>query len=160
MTRIYVSHPFGGTSENKKDADSVLKWLQNEMGVFPIKEPFGCDTHNIYLSPIHIFGHLYNKVDYDTGISWCINLLRDCDAIIMCNGWENSTGCNIEFNYAKEHNIRIIHINELKVARSIKLAVDAGINKGIAAFFGFAMLQSLNKKAREDLQRKRAKTVN
>ena len=90
MTKIYVSHPFGGLAKNKKNADSVLKWLQDDMGVFPIKEPFGSDTHNIFLSPIHMFGHLYNKVDYDTGIGWCIDLLSGCDAIIMCNGWENS----------------------------------------------------------------------
>lgn len=40
MTKIYVSHPFGGLAKNKKNADSVLKWLQDDMGVFPIKEPF------------------------------------------------------------------------------------------------------------------------
>jgi hypothetical protein len=144
MTKIYVNHPFGGLAKNKKNADSVLKWLQEDMGVFPIKEPFGSDTHNIFLSPIHMFGHLYNKVDYDTGIGWCIDLLSGCDAIVMCNGWENSIGC----------------INELKAAKSIRLAVDAGMNKGVAAFFGFAMLQALNKKAKEDLQRERAKSVN
>ena len=146
MTKVYVSHPFGGLAKNKKNADSVLKWLQDDMGVFPIKEPFGSDTHNIFLSPIHMFGHLYNKVDYDTGIGWCIDLLSGCDAIVLCNGWENSTGCNLELAYAKDHNMR--------------LAVDAGMNKGVAAFFGFAMLHTLNKKAKEDLQRERAKSVN
>jgi len=146
MTKVYVSHPFGGLAKNKKNADSVLKWLQDDMGVFPIKEPFGSDTHNIFLSPIHMFGHLYNKVDYDTGIGWCIDLLSGCDAIVLCNGWENSTGCNLELAYAKDHNIRV--------------AVDAGMNKGVAAFFGFAMLHTLNKKAKEDLQRERAKSVN
>lgn len=160
MTKIYVSHPFGGLAENKKNADSVLKWLQEDMGVFPIKEPFGSDTHNIFLSPIHILGHLYNKVDYDTGISWCIDLLSGCDAIVMCNGWENSTGCNLELAYAKDHNIRVIHINELKAAKLTKLAVDAGMNKAIASLAGVAMLQALNKKAKEDLQRERAKSVN
>jgi hypothetical protein len=160
MTKIYVSHPFGGLAKNKKNADSILKWLQDDMGVFPIKEPFGSDTHNIFLSPIHILGHLYDKVDYDTGISWCIDLLSGCDAIIMCNGWENSTGCNLELAYAKAHNIRVIHINELKAAKLTKLAVDAGMNKGIAALAGVATLQALNKKAKEDLQRERAKSVN
>lgn len=41
-----------------------------------------------------------------------------------------------------------------------RLAVDAGMNKSIAALSGFAMLQALNKKAKEDLQRERAKSVN
>ena len=105
-------------------------------------------------------GHLYNKVDYDTGIDWCIDLLSGCDVIIMCNGWENSTGCNLELAYAKDHNIRVIHINELKAAKLTKLAVDAGMNKCIAALAGVATLQALNKKAKEDLQRERAKSVN
>lgn len=163
MTKIYVSHPFGGLAKNKKNADSVLKWLQDNMGVFPIKEPFGSDTHNIFLSPIHILGHLYDKVDYDTGIDWCIDLLSGCDAIVMCNGWENSTGCNLELAYAKGpkgHNIRVIHINELKAAKLTKLAVDAGMNKAIASLAGVAMLQALNKKAKEELQHERAKSVN
>lgn len=124
------------------------------------KRTFGSDTHNIFLSPIHILGHLYNKVDYDTGIDWCIDLLSGCDAIVMCNGWENSTGCNLELAYAKGHNIRVIHINELKAAKLTKLAVDAGMNKAIASLAGVAMLQALNKKAKEDLQHERAKSVN
>lgn len=28
MTKIYVSHPFGGLAKNKKNADFVLKWLR------------------------------------------------------------------------------------------------------------------------------------
>lgn len=50
--------------------------------------------------------------------------------------------------------------NELKAAKLTKLAVDAGMNKAIAAIAGVAMLQALNKKAKEDLQRERAKSVN
>lgn len=160
MTKIYISHPYGGLAKNKKNADSVLKWLQDNMGVFPIKEPFGSDTHNIFLSPIHILGHLYDKVDYDTGVDWCIDILSGCDAIVMCNGWENSTGCNLELAYANGHNIRVIHINELKAAKLTKLAVDAGMNIVIASLAGVAMLQALNKKAKEDLQHERAKSVN
>ena len=93
-------------------------------------------------------------------IDWCIDLLSGCDAIVMCNGWENSTGCNLELAYAKGHNIRVIHINELKAAKLTKLAVDAGMNKAIASLAGVAMLQALNKKAKEDLQHERAKSVN
>ena len=66
----------------------------------------------------------------------------------------------MELAYAKAHNIRVIHINELKAARLTRLSVDAGMDKAIAALAGFAMLQALNKKAKEDLQRERAKSVN
>ena len=47
-----------------------------------------------------------------------------------------------------------------KMSESHGFIIDAGMDKAIAALAGFAMLQALNKKAKEDLQRERAKSVN
>jgi hypothetical protein len=42
-----------------------------------------------------------------------IELLNDCDAIFMLEGWQKSRGCQIEFNIAVEAKIPIIfEINE------------------------------------------------
>lgn len=36
-------------------------------------------------------------------------LIGDCDAIYMCKGWENSKGCNVEFECAKQYNKTIFY---------------------------------------------------
>ena len=37
-----------------------------------------------------------------------IFLLKDCDAMILCAGWQDSKGCQEEYVYAKENGIRVI----------------------------------------------------
>ncbi len=37
-----------------------------------------------------------------------IFLLKDCDAMILCDGWQDSKGCQEEYAYAKENGIRVI----------------------------------------------------
>ena len=38
----------------------------------------------------------------------CIFLLKDCDAMILCDGWQDSKGCQEEYAYAKDNGIRVI----------------------------------------------------
>lgn len=39
---------------------------------------------------------------YDYYLNKDIDLLKKCDAIYLCEGWEKSNGCNVELETARE----------------------------------------------------------
>lgn len=108
MKLIYVSHPYGGKEENKEKVENVLAHLRKRLSTIPL---VGDDPVNVFISPIHLLGHMYHDVAYEDGIQWCIELLERCDMIIMCNDWETSTGCRIEHVHAGVKGIPITDIS-------------------------------------------------
>ncbi len=84
----YVAHPFGGDAENKKKIEQIIIELMTE---FPDKD---------FLSPIHASDFAYNLIPYVEGMDWCLNVLDRCDALILCDCWETSKGCLMEYAYA------------------------------------------------------------
>jgi hypothetical protein len=100
MKRIYVAHPYGGKPENKNKVERIVKDLARENPLI------------LYISPIHATGFLYNDVDYLTGMDYCFELLSLCDELILCEGWENSRGCNMEKAFAEKHGIPIRQVRE------------------------------------------------
>lgn len=94
---VYVAHPYGGEERNKKDVENIIKcWTKTH------------DKNVIFISPIHAFGYMYNDFSYEVGMDMCLELLRKCDYLIVCKGWEKSRGCNMEVDCAKENNIPIV----------------------------------------------------
>lgn len=93
--KIYISIPISGHNEIevRKHADLVKAALSraghdvvNPFDIVPCKNP----TYADYI---------------------CADLraLADCDAIFLCSGWEQSTGCRIERNFAEEFRKQIIY---------------------------------------------------
>ena len=97
---IYISHEYGGKQENKDRIELIIKQL--------IQQYPDC----IFISPVHCFGFLYDDVDYDTGMNYCLELLSKCDEMWICS--EYSRGVLLEYNYCIEHGIEINHIVEDK----------------------------------------------
>jgi hypothetical protein len=95
MKRIYVAHPYGGKEENKAKVETL------------IREMVKVSPNTLYISPIHALGYLYNDVSYKRGMMYCFELLRLCDELLLCEGWENSQGCNMEKDFAEAHGIPI-----------------------------------------------------
>lgn len=95
LKRVYVAHPYNGNTANKDKVESIVKELVKE------------DPNVLYISPIHATGYLYNDVDYLTGMNYCFDLLDMCDELLLCEGWENSRGCNMEKQYAEQNGIQI-----------------------------------------------------
>ena len=92
---IYVAHPYGGKEENKKAVEEKIKKLVKKY-------------------PIHTFGYMYNWVkDYEQGMQMCLNLLKRCDRLILCEGWSASKGCNREYDFAKKSNIKALSYKEV-----------------------------------------------
>lgn len=84
-TLYYVAHPFGNDDSNRVKVEEIIKEL---MELRP--------TWNFF-SPIHASGFQYALIPYIEGMNWCLNMLSRCDALILCEGWENSKGCCMEY---------------------------------------------------------------
>lgn len=95
MKKIYVAHPFNAEEKNKKSVEAIIKSLVER------------DPTTLYISPIHATGYFYKDVSYEQGMEYCYELLRHCDELLLCRGWEESRGCNLEKAYAENHNIPI-----------------------------------------------------
>lgn len=95
---IYCSHKFGGKLENAKAAELKIKRLQL------------ADPSNTYISPIHAFGFMYNEVDYETGLQWCLDLLGKCDAMVVLS--EESRGVKVEIDYCHANKIPVFRPSE------------------------------------------------
>lgn len=92
---IYVAAPYGGDENNKKKIEHTIRAL---VGVYP---------QYCFISPIHAFGFLYNDVDYNEGMQYCLTLLDMCDEIWI---FGDSKGTRIEREYAKRYKIPIVEM--------------------------------------------------
>lgn len=90
---IYISHPYGGHKANMDAIESIAADLAAK------------DKANVYVSPVHCFGYLYNDVPYLHGLGMCIELLSRCDKMLVYGDWRNSVGCKAEIEYCKAHRI-------------------------------------------------------
>lgn len=84
---IYVSHIFQGKAENLEKAKQITRELQLK------------DLNNTYLCPLLAFSHLrYGEVGYDAEMELCIDLLSNCDKLIVAS--EVSKGVEMEIDFA------------------------------------------------------------
>lgn len=99
MKRYYISHPFTGCEEeNRKDAERIRAALKEN------------HPDNCFLNPLGMFGG--KDTDYCTALADAMELLACCDAIILCPGWEESTGCRAEKAFAMQQGIEIRYLEE------------------------------------------------
>lgn len=97
---IYVSHPFSNIQENKQKVEDIVRKLAKK------------HLENIFISPVHCFGFMYNDFDYDTGLNMCLELLKRCDIMYVYGDWENSKGCKAEIKFCEENGIPYKIIND------------------------------------------------
>ena len=84
---IYVSHIFQGKPENLERAKKITHDLQV------------ADLENTYICPLLALSHLeYNEVGYDDEMNLCIDLLSECDRLIVAS--EISKGVAREIDFA------------------------------------------------------------
>lgn len=100
MKMMYISHPFtGNEAVNRADATQVKKTLQ-------LTYPSVC-----FVNPLDEFSD-NDKLEYCTALSLAMELLSRCDGIILCRGWEKSTGCRAEKAYALKAGMEIKYLSE------------------------------------------------
>ena len=103
MKRIYLSLPIKNTGyttkERMKYADEVRRLLELRYGVR--------NENVIVITPFDV-NENEDKDSYARKMGNDIEALLECDAIYMCEGWQNSKGCMAEFEVAKIYNKKII----------------------------------------------------
>lgn len=114
---IYISHPSSGLEENTKDIEKVIRMLYSSEYMY---------NNFCFVSPVHCYGFMYNdnpELEYDyKGLSYCTDLLRHCDGMIVVGDWENSTGCKEEVKLADELNIPYVFV---KTSDCISKIIDS-----------------------------------
>lgn len=99
MKRYYISHPFTGNEEaNLADAGRIRAALK-------ARYPNIC-----FMNPLGMFGD--GDADYCMALADALELLSCCEAIILCPGWEQSTGCRAEKAFAIHKGIKIHDLDE------------------------------------------------
>lgn len=83
----YVAHAHGGKEENIEKAKKITHDLQIN------------DLENTYICPLMLFSHLrYGEVGYDAEMELCIDILSNCDKLIVAS--EVSKGVSMEIDFA------------------------------------------------------------
>ena len=96
MKKIYLCHEFEGIYENAKIITDNIKTLVSY------------NKSASYISPVHLFGVLYNRVSSKLYSEYCISLLKDCDIMIVFGEKSKTDECINQIEYCKNHNIPII----------------------------------------------------
>ena len=99
MAVIYVSHKFGGDSENMEHAKQITHDLQVN------------DPENCYICPLLAFSHLgYNEMGRDEEMSLCIDLLSVADVLLVAS--DISEGVQKEIDFARLVGMEVIDLAE------------------------------------------------
>ena len=86
---FYVAHCYGGDENNIEKAKKITHDLQ-------IK-----DLANCYICPLTTFSHLdYGEIGYDAEMELCLDLLSQCDKLIVASDFSNSKGVQMEIDFA------------------------------------------------------------
>ena len=72
---VYISHPYGGNSDNIKDIEKVIRHLYTDERLY---------NNYCFVSPVHAFGFMYETEEYYRGLQMCIDLLAGCDHYLFC----------------------------------------------------------------------------
>ena len=103
MKRIYLSLPIKNTGyttkERMKYADEVRRLLELRYGVR--------NENVIVITPFDV-NENEDKDSYARKMGNDIEALLECDAIFLCEGWQNSKGCMAEFEVARIYNKQIL----------------------------------------------------
>ncbi len=102
MKLVYIAHPFGGKQENIADVEKTIKDL------------LCCHLDTSFYSPLHATGFFYDDMTYLNGTEHCFEALSRCDELWLCDNWEDSRGCNMEYAYAKARGMKIRYVELMR----------------------------------------------
>ena len=69
------------------------------------------DLENTYICPLLAFSHLqYGELGYDDEMNLCIDLLSECERLIVAS--EISKGVQLEIDFAKLVNMEVLRLEE------------------------------------------------
>ena len=101
MATFYVAHAFGGKQENLERAKKITHDLQVK------------NLANCYICPLLTFSHLeYGEIGFDNEMELCLDILSQCDKLIVASGFSNSKGVQMEIDFAKLVKMEVVWLDE------------------------------------------------
>lgn len=94
--RIYISIPISGHDIEEVKAKARVVRVRLLYDVFGLKK--GCHRPDV-ITPFDVCPEPDKSYPYYMGKD--IEALLECDAIYLCEGWQNSKGCMAEFEVAR-----------------------------------------------------------
>ena len=86
MAIYYVAHRYGGDTENLERAKKITHDLQVK------------DLENTYICPLLALSHLqYGEIGFDKEMELCIDLLSECDRLIVASDISKGVAREIDF---------------------------------------------------------------
>ena len=98
MKAVYISGPYSSPTDHGRQRNLNAAWeLATE--VWAIQGLYAVCPH---LNTMHMDGVFSEDrtEDYHNFLAADVDLLRRCDAVLMMEGWERSTGANLELKSA------------------------------------------------------------
>lgn len=83
--RIYISLPITSCPDKAREKADLVKAALSRKGHSPV-------------NPFEVYAG--KNPTYEDYICCDLRAMLDCDAVLFCNGWEQSCGCNIEHDVA------------------------------------------------------------
>lgn len=91
---IYISHPYGGKENNKKEIEHIVNLLSALLPDY------------LFLSPVHAFGFQYDVLTYEDGLNKCLWLLDQSNEMWVYGNYWESKGCRAEIAYCEKKKIK------------------------------------------------------
>ena len=97
----YVAHRYGGDKSNIEKANKITHDLQVK------------DLANCYICPLLTFSHLeYGEIGFDNEMELCLDILSQCDKLIVASDFSNSKGVQMEIDFAKLVKMEVVRLDE------------------------------------------------
>ena len=104
MKIIYISLPITGHEDTyEQRLDEAVEYVHEN-----------CPEYERIVTPKEVTDDLNERYSpiiptYKEYLSAGIDILTICDAILMCDGWVNSGGCNAEWAFARAIGLTILY---------------------------------------------------
>jgi hypothetical protein len=104
--KIYLSGPMTGVEDYKARFDGAEMYLKKlYAGMRPV-------THVQIVNPATVMSAMPVDLKWNQYMDVALSCLKGCDAIYMMDGWEKSTGAQIEKLYAEGSGIPVLNLRK------------------------------------------------
>ena len=97
MKKLFISQPMNGKTD-----EEIIRERNEAIDI----------AKDILNDEIEVIDSFFQNAPVEAKPLWflgkTIQLLSGADVIYMCDGWENTRGCKIEYQCAKDYGIEII----------------------------------------------------
>ena len=102
MALIYLSHPFGGKTENRIQASKLAKWFTREW----LRE----GKNYVIVNPLEELRELNGKLPENIILEKAAGRMLECDEVMFSPGWDKSFGCIYEHYVALNKGMKIHYL--------------------------------------------------